>query len=128
MQRAISSFSDAFDRLLNLRRSDSRNRIIRINCLYINFFIFERNKKRQRKNLHSSSILSNVAVSNGERSVWTFTLRDSKEDFINVTVWGSTEFVKKLSNTFTIGSVGEYFKNKSPVNYKELTPSPYNIT
>ncbi|TGZ49495.1 meiosis-specific with OB domain-containing protein [Temnothorax longispinosus] len=49
---------------------------------------------------------------NGERSVWTFTLRDSEEDFINVTVWGGTEFVKKLSTTFNIGSVVEVISAK----------------
>ncbi|XP_025986198.1 meiosis-specific with OB domain-containing protein [Solenopsis invicta] len=47
----------------------------------------------------------------GERSVWTFTLRDSEEDFINVTVWGSTEFVIKLS-MFNIGSVVEVISPK----------------
>ncbi|XP_070529514.1 meiosis-specific with OB domain-containing protein isoform X2 [Cardiocondyla obscurior] len=50
--------------------------------------------------------------SSGKRSVWTFTLRDSEEDFINVTVWGSTEFVKKLSTAFTIGSVVEVISAK----------------
>ncbi|XP_011638034.1 meiosis-specific with OB domain-containing protein isoform X1 [Pogonomyrmex barbatus] len=50
--------------------------------------------------------------SNGERSVWSFTLRDTEEDFINVTVWGSTEFIKKLSSTFNIGSVVEVISAK----------------
>ncbi|XP_020292255.1 meiosis-specific with OB domain-containing protein [Pseudomyrmex gracilis] len=48
----------------------------------------------------------------GERSVWTFTLRDSEEDFVNVTVWGSTEFIKRVSSTFTIGSVVEVISAK----------------
>ncbi|XP_050447497.1 meiosis-specific with OB domain-containing protein [Cataglyphis hispanica] len=48
----------------------------------------------------------------GERSVWTFTLRDSEEDFINVTVWGSMEFVKQVSSTFNIGSVVEVISAK----------------
>jgi len=60
-----------------------------------------------------------IIVNTSERGVWTFTLRDSEEDFINVTVWGSTEYVKKLSSTFIIGSVGEYFMNKLFINYKE---------
>lgn len=77
--------------------------------------------KREKRNFRFSIILPILAVNNGERGVWTFTLRDSEEDFINVTVWGSTEFVKKLSTTFTIGSVGEYILR---INYKlckELT-------
>ncbi|CAK9798911.1 Meiosis-specific with OB domain-containing protein [Anthophora quadrimaculata] len=48
---------------------------------------------------------------NGERGVWTFTLRDS-EDSINVTVWGSAQFVKKLSSDFHIGSVVEVINPK----------------
>lgn len=57
-----------------------------------------------------------VAVNNGERAVWTFTLRDSEEDFINVTVWGTVEFVKKLVATFRIGTVGLY--NSLPFDIK----------
>lgn len=49
-----------------------------------------------------------VLVNHGERGVWTFTLRDSEEDSINVTVWGSVQFVKKLSSELHIGSVGWY--------------------
>nr|XP_031835370.1 meiosis-specific with OB domain-containing protein isoform X2 [Nomia melanderi] len=48
----------------------------------------------------------------GERGVWTFTLRDSEEDTINVTVWGSVQFVKKLSSNFHIGSVVEVINPK----------------
>ncbi|XP_072752285.1 meiosis-specific with OB domain-containing protein isoform X2 [Anoplolepis gracilipes] len=51
-------------------------------------------------------------INTGERSVWTFTLRDTEEDFINVTVWGSSEFVKKVSSTFNIGSVVEVISAK----------------
>lgn len=47
-----------------------------------------------------------ITVNNGDRSVWTFTLRDSIEDSINVTIWGSIQFVKKLFSSFHIGSVG----------------------
>ncbi|XP_043594368.1 meiosis-specific with OB domain-containing protein [Bombus pyrosoma] len=49
---------------------------------------------------------------NGDRGVWTFTLRDSKEDSINVTVWGSTLFVRRLTSTFHIGSVVEVINPK----------------
>ncbi|EZA55018.1 hypothetical protein X777_04482 [Ooceraea biroi] len=71
----------------------------------------------------------------GERSVWAFTLRDSDEDFINVTVWGSTEFVKKLSSTFTIGSVVEVISAKiakrqphdKDERFVPSTSSPYSL-
>ncbi|XP_017760686.1 PREDICTED: meiosis-specific with OB domain-containing protein [Eufriesea mexicana] len=49
---------------------------------------------------------------NVNRGVWTFTLRDSEEDSINVTVWGSTQFVTKLSSTFHIGSIVEVINPK----------------
>ncbi|XP_014612711.1 PREDICTED: meiosis-specific with OB domain-containing protein [Polistes canadensis] len=49
---------------------------------------------------------------NGERAVWTFTLRDSEEDFINVTVWGTVEYVKKLVTAFHIGSIVEVINAK----------------
>ncbi|XP_076291621.1 meiosis specific with OB domains hold'em [Lasioglossum baleicum] len=48
----------------------------------------------------------------GERGVWTFTLRDSEEYTINVTVWGSVQFVTKLSSNFHIGSVVEVINPK----------------
>ncbi|XP_032679792.1 meiosis-specific with OB domain-containing protein [Odontomachus brunneus] len=48
----------------------------------------------------------------GDRSVWTFTLRDSEVDFINVTVWGSTGFITKISSTYNIGSVVEVISAK----------------
>ncbi|XP_016908924.2 meiosis-specific with OB domain-containing protein isoform X1 [Apis cerana] len=49
---------------------------------------------------------------NGDRSVWTFTLRDSIEDSINVTIWGSIQFVRKLFSSFHIGSVVEVINPK----------------
>ncbi|KAG7207151.1 hypothetical protein KM043_008842 [Ampulex compressa] len=55
---------------------------------------------------------THTQYNSGERSVWTFTLRDSEEDFINVTVWGSTEFVKKMSFVFHIGNVVEVINPK----------------
>lgn len=41
------------------------------------------------------------------RAVWNFTLRDTIDDFINVTVWGSVDYINKLFTTFHIGSIGE---------------------
>ncbi|XP_046816916.1 meiosis-specific with OB domain-containing protein [Vespa crabro] len=55
---------------------------------------------------------SRTRFNNGERAVWTFTLRDSEEDFINVTVWGTVEFVKKLVATFRIGTIVEVINAK----------------
>ncbi|KAK9300973.1 hypothetical protein QLX08_006472 [Tetragonisca angustula] len=49
---------------------------------------------------------------NGDRGVWTFTLRDSEEDSINVTVWGSEQFVRRLSSNFRIGSLVEVINPK----------------
>ncbi|KAH0951352.1 hypothetical protein HN011_005102 [Eciton burchellii] len=77
-----------------------------------------------------------MKFNNGERSVWTFTLRDSDEDFINVTVWGSTEYIKKLSFTFNIGCVVEVISAKivkrQPHDKNEQfmpsTSSPYALT
>ncbi|XP_008206600.1 meiosis-specific with OB domain-containing protein [Nasonia vitripennis] len=48
----------------------------------------------------------------GSRAVWNFTLRDSIEDFINVTVWGAVDYINKLFTTFTIGSVVEVINAK----------------
>ncbi|KYM76437.1 Uncharacterized protein C16orf73 like protein [Atta colombica] len=78
---------------------------------------------------------SRTRFNTSERGVWTFTLRDSEEDFINVTVWGSTEYVKKLSSTFIIGSVVEVISAKivkrNPSNKNEQfmpsTSSPFTL-
>ncbi|XP_033342347.2 meiosis specific with OB domains hold'em [Megalopta genalis] len=58
----------------------------------------------------------------GERGVWTFTLRDSEDDTINVTVWGSVQFVRKLSSNFHVGSVVEVINPK----VKERLPEDRN--
>ncbi|XP_066596819.1 meiosis-specific with OB domain-containing protein isoform X2 [Prorops nasuta] len=55
---------------------------------------------------------SQMKFNKTERGVWTFTLRDSEEDFINVTVWGSAQYVKKLYSTFHIGSIVEAVNGK----------------
>ncbi|GAB1864364.1 Meiosis-specific with OB domain-containing protein isoform X1 [Camponotus japonicus] len=89
--------------------------------------------------IHSANVKTFTATqakfNRGERSVWTFTLRDTEEDFINVTVWGSTEFVKKISSTFNIGSVVEVISAKimkrQPNDKNELfvpsTSSPFTL-
>lgn len=45
---------------------------------------------------------------NGDsRGVMSFTLRDSKVDFINVDVWGSEYFVITFYERFLVGDVGK---------------------
>ncbi|XP_017878383.1 meiosis-specific with OB domain-containing protein [Ceratina calcarata] len=53
-----------------------------------------------------------MRFNNGDRGVWSFTLRGSDEDSINVTVWGSTAYVGNLSSTFRIGSIVELINPK----------------
>ena len=43
----------------------------------------------------------------GSRAVWNFTIRDSVQDFINATVWGSVEYINKLFTAYSVGSVGK---------------------
>lgn len=75
-------------------------------------FVFESDFERQiqKKFFHDEPFMNRliilISVNNGNRGVWTFTLRDSEEDSINVTVWGSEQFVRRLSSNFRIGSVG----------------------
>ncbi|XP_043480413.1 protein hold'em-like [Leptopilina heterotoma] len=54
----------------------------------------------------------NAKFNDIKRAVWTFTMRDSPDDFINVTVWGSSEYVNSLFNKFQIGSVVEIISGK----------------
>ncbi|KAK9502767.1 hypothetical protein O3M35_011477 [Rhynocoris fuscipes] len=39
------------------------------------------------------------------RGVWGFTLRDSPADYINVTAWGSPDYIEFLSSTYKVGDV-----------------------
>ncbi|XP_011303264.1 meiosis-specific with OB domain-containing protein [Fopius arisanus] len=48
----------------------------------------------------------------GVRAVWSFTLRDSEYDTINVTVWGSENYISKLNESFSIGCVVEVINAK----------------
>ncbi|XP_023248276.1 meiosis-specific with OB domain-containing protein [Copidosoma floridanum] len=72
----------------------------------------------------------------GTRAVWNFTLRDSFNDFINATVWGTVEYVNKLFTTFTIGSVVEVINAKvteRKINdpnevYVPSVTSPFTLT
>lgn len=48
-----------------------------------------------------------VKNNGNNRAVWNFTLRDSIHDYINVTCWGSDEFVNYLSANFKVKDVGK---------------------
>lgn len=47
-------------------------------------------------------------LDNSEKSVWSFTLRDSPSDFLNVTVWGSVDYIKNLNESHRVGDVGKF--------------------
>lgn len=46
------------------------------------------------------------------RGVWTFTLKDSTEDTINVTIWGTADYINKIFDKFHIGSVVDVINPK----------------
>ena len=52
-------------------------------------------------------ILTALADPGQTRSRMGFTIRDSPDDYINVTVWGSQAYIDKLSSSFKICDVGE---------------------
>jgi len=52
-------------------------------------------------------ILTNILLDNKEKSIFSFIIRDSPEDFINVNIWGSMEYVQHLYDNFKIGDVGK---------------------
>ncbi|XP_015605437.1 meiosis-specific with OB domain-containing protein isoform X2 [Cephus cinctus] len=56
--------------------------------------------------------LRNSRFGTGQSSVWSFTMRDSEIDFINVTVWGSANYINKLFSTFHLGNVVEIINPK----------------
>lgn len=66
-------------------------------------------------------------------AVIKFVIRDSKDQFINVTVWGSVPFIEECSSQFTIGHVVNIVKSKiSPVsmtdNFSPITSSMFQLT
>ncbi|KAK0179163.1 hypothetical protein PV327_007980 [Microctonus hyperodae] len=72
----------------------------------------------------------------GTRGVWTFTLRDSENDTINVTVWGSVQYVNNLAKMFQIGSVVDVINPKVIARkigdkneiFVPTVSSPYSLT
>lgn len=52
-------------------------------------------------------IVSWICVADGtERCVWNFTIRDSPPDYINVSYWGSPDYIENIAKHFHIGDVG----------------------
>ncbi|XP_058788733.1 meiosis-specific with OB domain-containing protein [Phymastichus coffea] len=70
------------------------------------------------------------------RAVWNFTLRDTIDDFINVAVWGTVDYINKLFTTFHIGSIVEVINAKITERkpddpnevYVPTVSSPYTLT
>ncbi|XP_050438704.1 meiosis-specific with OB domain-containing protein [Adelges cooleyi] len=72
-----------------------------------------------------------LVISKKDNTTWyvfTFTLRDSPEGFLNVTAWGSFEYINKINATFKIGDVVDivnakisFRKNEGAIN--QFTPS-----
>ncbi|XP_062502665.1 meiosis-specific with OB domain-containing protein-like isoform X2 [Corticium candelabrum] len=69
------------------------------------------------------------------RSRMGFTIRDSPDDYINVTVWGSQAYIDKLSSSFKICDVVEISncqvqaKQSEEIEerFKPWTPGPYHL-
>lgn len=53
-------------------------------------------------------LIINFLTDNKEKSVFSFTIRDSPEDVVNISVWGSNDYTTRLYNDFKIGDVGKY--------------------
>lgn len=66
---------------------------------------------------------------------FSFTLRDSSSDYINVNVWGSEMFITSLFNSFKINDVVELFNcqisskpgGETEEKWRPWTPSPYQL-
>lgn len=77
-----------------------------------------------------------IFVKNGQTDlcgVVTFVIRDSKDHFINVTVWGTEQFIRDLNQKYTIGHVVNVVQSKvSTVNcddtFNPITSSPLKLT
>jgi len=53
-------------------------------------------------------LIISFLIDNIETSVFSFTIRDSPEDVVNINVWGSNVYIRRLYNNFKIGDVGKY--------------------
>ncbi|XP_074026715.1 meiosis specific with OB domains hold'em isoform X2 [Leptinotarsa decemlineata] len=87
-------------------------------------------KQRPRKFLDKKS---SVEV---YRGVWNFTLRDSPQDYINITYWGPSEVIFQANEKFRTGDVVEIINPKINVRilndtseqFRPMVTSPYNLT
>ncbi|XP_031636680.1 protein hold'em-like [Contarinia nasturtii] len=65
--------------------------------------------------------------------VITFTVRDTKDHFINCTVWGSEQFIKNCARAYKIGDIISIYQPKvllknSGSNYNPRTTSPFELS
>lgn len=54
------------------------------------------------------------------RAVWNFTLRDSPQDYINATCWGSKDSITLLNEKFQIGDVGKIILKMNKCNLQAV--------
>ncbi|VVC34548.1 Nucleic acid-binding, OB-fold [Cinara cedri] len=71
---------------------------------------------------------------NKETSVFSFTIRDSPEDVVNVSVWGSYDFTKQLYSNFKVGNTVDLinptikFKPEIEERYMPKSSSSFFLT
>ncbi|XP_022174096.1 meiosis-specific with OB domain-containing protein-like [Myzus persicae] len=53
---------------------------------------------------------------NKEKSVFSFTIRDSPDDVVNISVWGSNDYTRRLYNDFKIGDVVDLINSNVTYN------------
>lgn len=68
--------------------------------------------------------------SNANKSALTITVRDSKDHFINCTLWGSDEYISKVDSSYNIGDIVELIKptvlqRNDDTKYMPRTTSPF---
>lgn len=68
-----------------------------------------------------------------QRGVITFTVRDTKEHFINCMVWGTEQFIDTVDRAYKIGDIiGIYHATVSQKNesssYRPRTSTPFELT
>ncbi|KAG5897442.1 hypothetical protein JTB14_002703 [Gonioctena quinquepunctata] len=70
------------------------------------------------------------------KGVWNFTIRDSPQDYINVTYWGPSEVIFQANDKFHTGDVIELINPRISIRtlndygeqYRPMVTSPYNLT
>lgn len=75
----------------------------------------------------------NSRLNNANVGVMTFTVRDTKDHFINCIVWGSEQFIDTYDRAYKIGDIITVYhptvsqKNESS-SYRPRTSSPFELT